>query len=263
MGAITVSGIWIYPVKSLGGIALDSADVMYKGLKYDRRWMLIDSNNKFMTQREYPHMALFRMQMEGEGFSVCYKNECRHFGSEFESSPISAMIWHDTVEVFEVNRDLSKWFSEMLGSDCRLVGFPEQNERPVDRNYAFDNEQVSLADAYPLLIIGQNSLDDLNERMNMPLPMNRFRPNIAFEGQQPFEEDEWKDFTIGNCQFTAVKPCARCTIPTVDQATAAKGKEPLATLSTYRQRNNKIYFGQNLLVKRTGTIRVGDAIVLM
>jgi uncharacterized protein YcbX len=132
----------------------------------------------------------------------------------------------------------------------------------VEENYARNNDHVSLADAYPLLIIGQSSLDDLNGRMKSPLPMNRFRPNIVFTGGKAFEEDEWSNFQIGNARFAAVKPCSRCVLTTVDQETGVKGPEPLVTLATYRKKENHIYFGQNLLVLEPGRISLGDQIIM-
>jgi len=174
---------------------------------------------------------------------------------------IRTSIWEDSVDVEIAGQEVSNWFSKKLGMECRLVSFPEKNPRPVDAAYSIRNEHVSLADGYPLLIIGQSSLDDLNRRMKTPLPMNRFRPNIVFTGGEPFEEDEWKNFKAGDCRFAAVKPCARCALTTVNQDTAEKGIEPLATLASYRRKDNNVYFGQNVLTLQPGKIAVGDEII--
>ena len=146
---------------------------------------------------------------------------------------------------------------------CRLVYFPEVNQRPVDEKYRIENDQVSLADGYPYLIIGQSSLDDLNSKLTNPLPMNRFRPNFVFTGGKPFEEDNWRNFAIGKSRFAGVKPCGRCVLTTVNQETTERGTEPLATLATYRRTNNKIYFGQNLLALTCHDIYEGDTIELV
>ncbi len=159
----------------------------------------------------------------------------------------AVVIWDDTVTAREVSARHSAWFSERLGMACKLVFFPEENIRPVDPRYKVNNEHVSLADAYPLLIIGQSSLDDLNTRLESPVPMDRFRPNLVFSGGEPFEEDTWREFTVGTNRFVGVKPCARCVLTTVNQETAERGAEPLRTLATYRKRDNKILFGQNLV----------------
>jgi hypothetical protein len=145
---------------------------------------------------------------------------------------------------------------------CRLVYFPEENSRPVDPRYKVNGEQVSLADAYPFLIIGQSSFEDLNSKLQEPVPMNRFRPNFVFTGGKPFEEDTWRNFSIGSTRFVGVKPCDRCVLTTVNQETGQKGVEPLKTLTSYRKRDNKVYFGQNLVALDHKRIQIGDLITL-
>jgi len=264
MAKLTLSEIWIYPIKSLGGIRLKSSKVLPKGLLYDRRWMLIDDEGCFITQRVHPAMAFFKLSLSGDHITIAYKDEYKYLSAQaaVSSIPVTATIWDDTVEVFEVLGDYSQWFSQRLGINCRLVYFPEVNQRPIDEKYRLKNDQVSLADGYPFLIIGQSSLDDLNSRLVNPLPMNRFRPNFVFTGGVPFEEDDWRSFTIGNSRFAGVKPCSRCVLTTVNQETAERGSEPISTLATYRKSNNKIYFGQNLLVLECNEIYEGDSIEL-
>jgi uncharacterized protein len=266
MKDLALTQIWIYPIKSLGGVPLTSANVMGKGLEFDRRWMLIDEQNVFMTQRIYTQMAMFKVSLSGRDITVVKKNAAANKSISFhaDSPPsgekIRAKIWDDEVDVFEIDDNLSQWFSHHLKMSCRLVCFPEQNPRAVDAKYKVNDEHVSLADAYPFLIIGQSSLDDLNARLNEAVPMNRFRPNFVFTGGEPFEEDTWREFKIGNLRFVGVKPCARCVLTTVDQDTAQKGAEPLLTLSKYRKRDTKVLFGQNLVGLDQGTVRVGDKI---
>jgi len=269
MAGLWLSEIWIYPIKSLGGIRMKSARVFEKGLQYDRRWMLIDRNNDFMTQRIYPKMALFKLQIQsrwllGSTFKITHSNDSISLSLNHSliGKPIKAIVWDDTVEVYEVNREYSIWFSNRLGIECKLVSFPENNARPVDQHYQINREQVSLADAYPLLIIGEQSLADLNSRLADPVPMNRFRPNLVVSGSQPYEEDGWRNFLVGKNKFAAVKPCARCVLTTVNQDTGEKGMEPLATLSKYRKKDNKVLFGQNLIAIDHGKIYEGDEIIL-
>jgi len=255
-----VSQLWTYPVKSLGGIAVDKARVFPKGLETDRRWMLIDENNTFMTQRVHHSLALFRPSwIEGQ-LRVRHNNDWIDVPQQPKGTHTQAVIWDDVVTVVETDKSVSKWFSERVGMPCRLVAFPETNVRSVDPRYNLGGNQVSLADAYPLLIIGQGSLDDLNGRMDVPVPMNRFRPNIVFTGGAAFAEDEWKRFKVGDNEFAAVKPCARCVLPTVDQDTGVMGKEPLATLNKYRKRDAKVLFGMNVIPIDHKTIHVGDEI---
>jgi len=169
------------------------------------------------------------------------------------------VIWEDVVIGEFYNHEIDEWFSDILGIKCRLVKMPESTKRIVDTTYA-KNKIVSFADGYPFLIIGQASLDDLNSRLEKPLPMNRFRTNFVFTGGKPFEEDNWKKFKIGNVIFQAVKPCARCVITTTNQDTAERLYEPLLTLSKYRKTNNKVNFGMNLICESTGEVMIGDKI---
>ena len=267
MNPLTLSEIWIYPVKSLGGVSLDKARILGKGLAYDRRWMLIDENGIFMTQREYPDMALCKLSLERDHITVTFRKKAYDLPSTsfplqtpVSGKMIHVKIWNDMVSVIEADSIASQWFSTYLGVNCKLVSFPEENPRPVDPGYKVNNENVSLADAYPFLIIGQSSLNDLNTRLKDPVPMNRFRPNFVFTGGEPYEEDHWRNFTIGKNSFVAVKRCARCTIPTVNQDNGETSKEPLRTLAGYRSENNKVLFGQNLVCLNEGEIAVSDTI---
>jgi uncharacterized protein len=269
MKVLRLSEIWIYPIKSLGGIRLKSAKVFEKGLQYDRRWMLVDENGGFLTQRVLPQMSLFKLSIENDEIVVTKKQPAIQpdtirlkVNSVAEGKTLQVKIWDDEVTAIEVKTELSEWFSQQMGFACKLVSFPEKNPRPVDASYKVNDENVSLADAYPFLIIGQSSLDDLNTRLQMPVPMNRFRPNFVFTGGDAYEEDTWRNFKIGNNRFIGVKPCGRCVLTTVNQDTAEKGIEPLFTLSTYRKQNNKVNFGQNLVAVDHSQISEGDTIVL-
>lgn len=256
---LTVSELFIYPIKSLGGISVSSAKVTDRGFEYDRRWMLVDLNNRFITQRELPTMALLQVELTPEGLKIFHK---KNINAQITIPFIPETKEEVTVEIFEesckaifVSNIADKWFSQMLSVNCRLVYMPDSSSRLVDEKYANNNEINSFSDGYPFLILGQSSLDDLNKRLTHTLPVNRFRPNIVFTGAAPYEEDTMEEFAINNIIFYGVKLCARCTIPTVNQDNASKSKEPLNTLAIFRQKNNKIYFGQNLLAKGFGSIR--------
>ncbi|MGC3947527.1 MAG: MOSC domain-containing protein [Chryseolinea sp.] len=259
---LTLSEIRIYPIKSLAGISKSSANLQSKGLEHDRRWMLVDDDGVFLTQRVHSGMALFEMHESRDGFVIARQGE--HIVLPYQQAepvnPFEVQIWDDRVTAFEVSTEFSRWFSDKLGISCRLVAFPESNPRQIDPAYAEAGEYVSLADAYPLMIIGESSLADLNSKLAESISMNRFRPNLTFSGGLPFEEDSWKEFSIGGNQFSGVKRCARCVLITINPLTGEKGAEPLKTLSTYRKENNKVYFGQNLIARTHNEIKVGDAI---
>src|SRR6187455_1431241 len=264
MAELKLTQIWIYPIKSLGGINLLSAEVMEKGLQYDRRLMLVDETGTAMTQRVFPKMALFKSSIDKGLLTITHHQHSMKLDLKNPplSIPTTVNIWDDTVSAFDLEGSYNQWFSDLLESPCRLVYFPEENSRPVDPRYEVNHEQVSLADAYPFLIIGQSSLDDLNSRLSESVPMNRFRPNFVFTGGEPFEEDSWRNFSIGSTRFVGVKMCGRCPLPTVNQDTGERGHEPLKTLSTYRKRENKVYFGQNLVALDYNSVRVGDTITI-
>ncbi|MEJ0106327.1 MAG: MOSC N-terminal beta barrel domain-containing protein [Bacteroidota bacterium] len=263
-----ISELYIYPVKSLGGIAVSSVELTDRGFKYDRRWMLVNMNNEFLTQREFSQMALLQTSITKDGIQVHRKNnpnERVHIPFENEAKEkLTVKIWDDYCDAIFVNNELDQWFSEMLNIKCRLVHMPGDSLRKVDQRYALHNDDItSFSDAYPVLIIAKESLQDLNSRLEGPLPMNRFRPNIVIEDCEPYEEDVMQHVQINGINFYGVKLCARCVMTTIDQDSAAKNKEPLKTLFTYRKRNNNVYFGQNILYEGRGTIKTGDELKII
>jgi len=260
---LQISELYIYPIKSLGGIAVKQATVTDRGFEHDRRWMLVDENNCFITQRQVPEMALLQVAIEDAGLRVTHKTKGDTITIPFASgSDVRDMvtIWNDTCPAARVSDEADSWFTTMLGIDCRLMHMPDDTRRQVDQNYAPGDAITSFSDAYPYLIIGQATLDELNGRLEQALPVNRYRPNIVFTGGAPFEEDRLGHFVINNISFYGVKLCARCVIITISQDSGVKGKEPTKTLSTYRLRNNNVYIGQNLVHKGDGFISVGDSL---
>ncbi|MES2453970.1 MAG: MOSC N-terminal beta barrel domain-containing protein [Bacteroidota bacterium] len=262
MNAFYLSEINIYPIKSLGGISLQQAMLEERGLQYDRRWMLVDEEGMFITQRKHFNLALLQVNIDESRIVITHKSNAEQTMSfsvdEAMEEPIPVTIWDDTCNSLEVNAQVSSWFSDFLKIPVKLVKMPFGEERRVDPRYAANNEVVSFADAYPCLLIGQSSLDGLNERLADPVPMDRFRPNLVFTGGEPHVEDNFERFYIGDNLFSAVKPCARCVLTTVDQQTGIKGQEPLRTLAGYRTSNKKVMFGQNLVHEGSGMLRVGN-----
>ncbi|WP_428331180.1 MOSC domain-containing protein [Mucilaginibacter sp.] len=262
-----ISEIYIYPIKSLPGISVKNAVVTDKGFEHDRRWMLVDEHNSFITQRVYPQLTQLQVAIESNGLRITHRENKSTFTIPFNTTVTTdremVIIWDDICIGEYVSKEADDWFTQMLDIKCRLVYMPDDTRRIVDQRYAPGDSVTSFADAYPFLLIGQASLDDLNSRITEALPMDRFRPNIVFTGGEPYEEDLIGHFTIADIDFYGVKLCARCVLTTINQETAAKGKEPLKTLASYRQKNKKIYFGQNLIHKGDGTVSVGDALQII
>lgn len=266
MSDFFITGIFIYPIKSLGGISLKEADMEQKGLKYDRRWMLIDAEGTFVSQRKYHSLALLSVIINNDTLYIAHKNDTSvsiNFTiGEQTGTPIDVTIWDDQCSGIEVSTTVSEWFSHFMGMDVKLVEMPQEERRQVDPRYAKEEDLVGFADGFPSLLIGQSSLDLLNNQLETPVKMDRFRPNFVFTGGEPHIEDTFDNFQIGGIPFAAVKPCARCVLITIDQQTADKGSEPLKTLAGYRTRNKKVMFGQNLLHGELGTLRIGDELIV-
>ncbi|MDQ3132443.1 MAG: MOSC domain-containing protein [Acidobacteriota bacterium] len=249
---MNVSELNIYPIKSLGGISLKSSIVEERGLQFDRRWLLVDDKNHFLTQREFPQMARFTIELGNEELNIKFEgnNLTIPFQANSEESG-NVKIWSSRVKTKFCADEINEWFSENLQTKCRLVVMTKESKRIVEPFYAVRKfkDTVSFADAYPYLLIGTDSLTDLNGKLEKPLPMNRFRPNFVISGSEAFAEDSWKKIKIGDTIFHVVKNCARCVITTIDQEKGAKnGAEPLATLAKYRNKNGKVSFGRYMIV---------------
>jgi uncharacterized protein len=256
--------IHIYPVKSLGGISLSEARLSSKGLDMDRRWMLVSEGGKFLTQRNLPQLALFRTHLHDSHLTISLGEDKAVVPLGPGQGPLTTTeVWGTPVKVREVHAEISQWFSRHLGMNCVFTVFPEEQHRPINPTWQKHHEEVSLADGYPYLVIGEASLNDLNSRLAHPIPMNRFRPNLVFTGGSPYEEDEWFEFTIGTAQFRGLKPCGRCQVPGINQETGEKSDEPLRTLSKYRRAENEVNFGLHAVGAVEGKVRVGDEIQIL
>jgi uncharacterized protein YcbX len=266
-----LSVINIYPVKSLAGISLKEVKIERRGLRFDRRWMLVDENNKFLTQREFPKMATFKTEILADGLRVSCDGENLTVPFDPQSDETKIVkVWSSLCRAKIYEEAVNEWFSARLETNCRLALMPEETQRKVNYFYAVQkDDHVSFADGYPFLMIGENSLADLNSRLSEAVPMNRFRPNFVVTGAEGFAEDGWKKVRIGETVFHVVKPCARCVMTTIEQATGEKdGKEPLKTLASFRipkrSVKKKILFGQNLIAETPGGVmRVGDKVEVL
>jgi uncharacterized protein YcbX len=259
---IYLGKLHVYPIKSCGGIAMEEWEVDERGLRHDRRWMLVDETGRFMSQRRFPLMTLIKVRI-GHDFLIVDAPDMPSLEVPLESQAerlMLARVWDDLIEVSTFGDDVDRWFSAFLGARCKLVHLPERSLRPVDPAYGAPGAQVGLADGFPFLLISEASLADLNARLEQPIPMNRFRPNLIVSGCEPFAEDDWKLVRIGQITFRVVRPCSRYSITTVDQRTAAKSKEPLRTLAQFRRVGTKVFFGQNLIHEETGILRFNDPV---
>ncbi len=259
MPTVTLSDLVVYPIKSAGGIPVPEGAVDSFGLENDRRWMVVDPGGRMVTQRTHPRLALARPVLEGDRLVV------RGPGLDPLSLPLhpadavgtTVSIWKDQCTALWQGEAAAGWFSRLLQADVMLVYMPQSTWRPAEPAYAPAESRVSFADAYPFLLLSEESLADLNRRMPTPLPMNRFRPNLVIRGGTAFGEDAMAGFTIGEMGFRAVKPCDRCVLTTTDQETTVRGVEPLRTLATFRKVDGKVYFGQNVVHDRPGRLAVG------
>ena len=237
-----------------------SARVDRRGLEHDRRWMVVDEHGRFLSQRSIPRMALVHVELNSSDLIVKSEgmSDLRLPLRPAAGDTLRVLIWDDSLDAVDTGQEAALWFTEMLSRPCRLVYMPDQAQRIVNPKYTRQNTLVSFADAFPFLLISQASLNNLNSRLAVPVPMNRFRPNLVLEGCDAYEEDAWASLRIGNIGFRVAKPCARCTVPTVNQETGVRGLEPIRALSTYRTIGGKIYFGQNLTHETEGILSVGD-----
>jgi len=235
--------------------------VVARGFAADRRWMIVDASGKFVTQRELAQLSLVGTALEGEKLRLTAPGRpelllpLTHETGESRE----VQVWEDR-GVAQAHALGSAWFSDYLGAPHELVYMPEQYQRQVNPTRAKPGDIVSFADAYPFLLISEASLADLNSRLDEPLTMERFRPNIVISGTEPFAEDGYARVRVGEISFRGPKRCERCVITTVDPATGERGREPLRTLAKYRLTDQKIWFGMNLIHDNVGSLRVGDSV---
>lgn len=257
-----LSGLYRYPLKSAAGEALRETALDALGVQGDRRWMVVDAESgRFLTQRLLAPMTQLQarwvsnthLQLSAPGMAEL------QVAVPDEQAPLRGVtIWRDSLQVPDAGDQAAQWLSQFLGRACRLVQVSEARARQVDTAYAEVGDKVAFADGFPLLLIGQASLDDLSARVGRPLPMLRFRPNLVVSGSEPYAEDSWKRIRIGELEFRVVKGCSRCIMTTLDPQTGERSadREPLTTLKTYREREGDVFFGQNLIACGEGQLRL-------
>ncbi len=270
--AVRLTDVWRYPVKSCRGQRLAEAVVERCGLAGDRRWMVVDGDGRFVTAREHHRMVLITPRPDGEvirlsapglpGLTVALP------GADAELVPVR--VWNSELAAALASDEAGRWLGKVAGMDVRLVYLDDPTRRPARPDFSRAGDVVSFADGFPLLLASEGSLAQLNEWIAAgehahegPLPMTRFRPNVVVAGAAPFAEDAWRLVRIGGVTFRVAKACGRCVLTTVDPVTAAKGKEPLATLARHRRWEGNVWFGVNLIpdAPRAGeVIRAGDPV---
>lgn len=266
--AIRVAGIFIYPIKSTAGIAVDECVVEPQGLALDRRWMVVDEAGEFLSGREFPILTQIRSQTESGGLRITAPGmtEMRVLLPTDAAKARWVRVWSDECRALGADQAIDDWFSRLLGTRAHLVYMHDRRQRPVDFDYGRPGDRVSFADGFPLLLVSEASLADLNARLSESMSMRRFRPNLVVGGCGPYEEDQWRTISMGETRFDSVKSCSRCVFTTVDPDSAEKHprQEPLRTLGAYRRAaDGGVLFGQNLIPRVLGTLRVGDVVTVL
>ena len=265
---LRLSALYRYPLKSGKGEPLQQIGLDKLGLLGDRRWMLVDeASGRFLTQRAVAKMSQLSALWNSTGGLTL---SSRGYATLDVALPGDAdlrgvTLWRDTLRVPDAGDEAAAWVSAFIGKPTRLVYMPLARARSTESGYGQDDDQVGFADGYPLLLIGQASLDDLCARIGRPMEMLRFRPNLVIEGGEAFAEDGWKRLRIGDVEFRVVKPCSRCILTTIDPQTGERSpdREPFATLDTYRKTEKGAMFGQNLVNDGIGRLEVGMPVTVL
>ncbi|WP_442783612.1 MOSC domain-containing protein [Collimonas fungivorans] len=275
----TITTLTLYPIKSCAGIALQAATVTAAGLSHlhahDREWMVIDSDGQFLSQRSHPAMALIAPALQDGAMTVQAPGMPPLLVptaplDRAQAASLEVTVWDDHLSAHDCGDDAAAWFSRVLGQPCRLVRFDPAARRLASKKWTLDADAPTrFADGYPMLLISQGSLDNLNRKLQAqartPLPMNRFRPNIVIDGVDAFEEDFLETLRAGPICLQPVKPCTRCPMPAIDQASGEIGPDPMDILLTYRANprvEGAVTFGVNMLVREGNgaVLRIGQDI---
>jgi len=284
-GSPRLASIHIYPLKAARAVDLGESVVEPWGLAGDRRWLVVDGDGRFVSQREEPDLARVvaaclaggadqaaggphdpagAITLSAAGYPpLTVRPPCP--GGQVEM--VLVAVWRSRIRAAAAGKEADDWLSGFLGRTVRLVYLDDPTRREVDQDYAAPDDRVSFADGYPLLLTSVSSLEELGRWLtddgHPPVPMNRFRPNVVLAGAPPWAEDRWRRIRIGSATFRVVKPCGRCQVTTIDQATAQRGRQPLAMLGRRRRFGQQLVFGQNMIPDGAGSIRVGDPIQVL
>ncbi|MEZ5468547.1 MAG: MOSC N-terminal beta barrel domain-containing protein [Lysobacterales bacterium] len=260
----SLAAIVIYPVKSCAGLALQSAVVEPRGLRHDRRWMLVDDSGRFITGRQSPSLVRVRAEV-GDAGSLRLRAPGMlplQVAEPDGSQRVDSEVWGSEVNAADAGAEAADWFSRYLGRTVRLLFADEQMRRAPEAEYSLPGDQVGFADGYPLLLLSSAAAELLSSRAGRELGWRRFRPNLVIDGVAAHAEDRWKQIRIGSVLFDVVKPCTRCVFTTIDpdSGAAESDGEPLRTLKDYRRGAGGIRFGQNLIARSAGEVQCGDRV---
>jgi len=258
---MNVHSLFLYPVKSLAGIQVRRFELDEFGPRGDRRWMLIDPENQFVSQRELPVLARVATSLENGVVTVTVPGQ-GVFPLQPGHEQVRVAVWRDWADALVGPDDANRALSRFCGVELRLVYMPDTSFRRVDPGRVFEHRRVGFADGFPFLLANLASLDELNTRLEQPVTIRRFRPNVVISGARAWSEDSWRSLIVGQTEFEVVKPCSRCVLTTVDPDTGEKHPtlEPLRTLARYRKTPEGVIFGQNAIHNSNGPIEVGDAV---
>lgn len=258
-----VKELYFYPIKGFRGLRVSGFDLTAQGPRWDREWMLIDAESKFLTQRQMPHLARIGLQMDEDAGIELTRSDLGSVDfalEEREGDALQVVVWKDQVPAYEVSSEVSAWLSEACGQKVKLVKLSPEAKREFAKE-ALPGKTVRFVDACPLLVTSVASLKGLEQKAGMTFSMSRFRPNIVVDGVEAHAEDEWPGFKIGRIDFQGIKKCGRCKVTTVHPLTGETGDEPLKTLSTYRRGEKGVYFGFYYAHMSEGRIAVNDPLV--
>ena len=264
-----LTALHTYPIKGTRGLSHDEVDVELRGLKGDRRWMIVDGENRFITQREVAALATIAVEKTTNGLSVTLST-----GFEFDVvAPDGAVradvqVWDDRVNAAIADDGTNAAISIAIGCPAKLAYMDEKTTRLANEHYAGADKPVSFADGFPILLTTMASLAALNEQIESsgaaPVPMQRFRPNVVVDGETAWDEDRWSVVQIGDMIFDVVKPCTRCVVTTRDQKTGigANDAQPIRALAQIRRSADKnirgVLFGVNLVPRGEGSLLIGN-----
>lgn len=257
---LQVTSLIYYPIKACRGVQVDSSHVERMGLQHDRRMMVVTEEGRFLTQREQPRLAWVEPALEDGTLTLSARGyDSIRLPVATAGIPWSVDIWKSKwVQAIDQGEEAAEWFSDWLGMSVRLVHLADGYIRRINEQYAVaPDDHTGFADGYPILLTSEDSLADLNARLETPVPMNRFRPNLVVSGAGPFAEDDWQRICVGDVELAVVKPCARCVVTTIDKDTLEQAKEPLRTLATFRRHELGAIFGQNVIPINEGRLKVG------
>ncbi|MCP4036652.1 MAG: MOSC domain-containing protein [bacterium] len=261
---MTIGALYSYPVKSCRGLSHASLEFGVRGPAFDREWMVVDAQHRFLTQRDVPAMALIDVQLrDGRLCLSAPGSESFELEGDDGGAPIEVRVWRDDCAGVDQGEAASRWLSDYLGREVSLVRMARGTHRAIDSDYDSEDRPVAFSDGFPVLLISQASLEDLNSRLAVALPMDRFRPNLVIHGATPYAEDDWRLIRAGALELEVVKACTRCAITTTDQRSGERAVEPLRTLARYRKTPAGVIFGQNCIHRGPGVLRVGDPVEVL